>query len=251
MRNTILSMLKRIEKEEEIQILYAVESGSRAWGFASHNSDYDVRFIYKCEIKDYLRLKPPRDVIERPIVDEMDINGWDLYKALGLFQKSNPPLLEWLFSPIVYLEESPLIQSLREHAQRNISLRRLAYHYFHMANGNYNDFILTRDMVRLKKYIYILRALVCLRWVEQRRTPPPTSIWHVLDDISLEEKVHTKIVDLLELKKKGDERNNSNRDPLLDTFIEKELARVKTEVLSDLPDQWIDEDELNEWIWRS
>lgn len=78
MRETILSKLDEIENRENVRILLAVESGSRAWGFASRDSDYDVRFIYVRPKEDYLRLEKTKDVIELPIEGELDINGWDL-----------------------------------------------------------------------------------------------------------------------------------------------------------------------------
>jgi predicted nucleotidyltransferase len=100
----ILEQLEQIEQEEQVTILYACESGSRAWGFPSQDSDYDVRFIYLHKPEWYLSIYDKRDVIERPINNMLDINGWDLRKALNLFRKSNPPLLEWLQSPIQYKE---------------------------------------------------------------------------------------------------------------------------------------------------
>ncbi len=102
MRKKIKEQLRRIEDAENIKILLAVESGSRAWGFASPDSDYDVRFVYIRSLEDYLRLDATRDVIELPIDDVLDINGWDLQKTLRLLHKSNPTLFEWFSSPIVY-----------------------------------------------------------------------------------------------------------------------------------------------------
>jgi predicted nucleotidyltransferase len=108
--------LRRVEQDHAVRVLFACESGSRAWGFPSRNSDYDVRFIYIRPEDWYLSidLERRRDVIELPIEDEFDINGWDVRKALKLFVKSNPPLLEWLNSPVVYLEHGTLASSLRE-----------------------------------------------------------------------------------------------------------------------------------------
>ena len=104
MRKKIQTQLRRIEEEENIKILLAVESGSRAWGFASPDSDYDVRFIYIRRMEDYLKLEKVRDVIELPMDDVLDMNGWDLQKTLRLLYKSNPTLFEWFSSPIVYQE---------------------------------------------------------------------------------------------------------------------------------------------------
>jgi hypothetical protein len=101
MQNAIISKLDEIETRENVLIFYACESGSRAWGFPSSDSNYDIRFLYLRPKDWYLSIDSGRDVIELPILDSLDINGWDLKKALGLLMKSNPSLLEWLDSPIV------------------------------------------------------------------------------------------------------------------------------------------------------
>ena len=105
MEQAIKANLAEIEARENVRIVYACESGSRAWGFPSSDSDYDVRFIYLHPLEWYLSIVDKRDVIEDPITGQLDVNGWDLRKALQLFRKSNPPLFEWLNSPIVYLEK--------------------------------------------------------------------------------------------------------------------------------------------------
>jgi len=105
MRAQIMDALRDIEAKNDVSVLFACESGSRGWGFASPDSDYDVRFIYVNRLPWYLTVQPRRDVIEVPISGDLDINGWDLRKALGLMRESNPTLLEWLRSPIVYRDE--------------------------------------------------------------------------------------------------------------------------------------------------
>ena len=120
--------------------IMAIESGSRAWGFPSADSDYDVRFLYARPVEWYLSILEGRDVIERPIDAQLDINGWDIKKALRLFRKSNPPLAEWLGSPIVYLERQDIAERLRELAQRYYSPLACIHHYLHMAEGNYRDY---------------------------------------------------------------------------------------------------------------
>ena len=141
MRETILGKLDDIERKEEASILYAAESGSRAWRFASHNSDWDCRFIYKRPLPTYITIhKPRRDVIELPIEDDLDLNGWDIFKALTLLGKSNLPLMEWLFSPIVYVERGTVAESMRNYVKNHYSHRASAYHYLHMAKGNYKSY---------------------------------------------------------------------------------------------------------------
>ena len=102
MEDIIRKKLKEIEQKENVKIIMAVESGSRAWGFASPDSDYDVRFVYVRRPEDYLRLEKTKDVIEWQLDDVLDINGWDLKKALQLMHDSNPSIFEWCASPIVY-----------------------------------------------------------------------------------------------------------------------------------------------------
>ena len=132
MEQTIVRKLREIEKNEHVRILLAVESGSRAWGFPSTDSDYDVRFIYIRQKEDYLRLEKTRDVIELPLDDVLDINGWDLQKTLRLFRKSNPTLFEWFSSPIVYME-TPFAETFRTMMGNYFSTKRSLYHYIHMA----------------------------------------------------------------------------------------------------------------------
>ena len=136
MKELIHSHLNEIETGEKIRIFYACESGSRAWGFPSADSDYDVRFLYLRPVDWYLSIDEKRDVIECPINAGLDINGWDLKKALLLLRKSNPPLLEWLGSPIVYLERYGIATKMREFAQAYYSPSACLYHYLHMARGN-------------------------------------------------------------------------------------------------------------------
>src|SRR5512138_690870 len=133
METLITSRLAEIESDNNIKIVYACESGSRAWGFPSANSDYDVRFIYIRPVDWYLSIDEKRDVIEYPINEQLDINGWDLKKALQLLRKTNPPLLEWLGSPIIYLEKYSIAEGMRQLARDYYSASNCLYHYLHMA----------------------------------------------------------------------------------------------------------------------
>ena len=93
-RTRVEAELSRLETEHQVTVLFACESGSRAWGFASPDSDYDVRFLYVHRLPWYLQVEPGRDVIERPLDDELDVCGRELRKALYLLRRSNPTLLE-------------------------------------------------------------------------------------------------------------------------------------------------------------
>lgn len=139
LRAAIGAALDDLERTEALRILYACEAGSRAWGFESADSDCDVRFVYARPVEWYLSIDDRRDVIERPLQGLLDVRGWDLRKALRLYRKSNPPLLEWLGSPIVYREAGPLAARLRELLPRYYSSRASFRHYLHMAQGNFRE----------------------------------------------------------------------------------------------------------------
>ena len=162
----IFGRLDTIENENQISILYACESGSRAWGFASMDSDYDVRFIYVRPREWYLSidLETRRDVVETPVDETWDINGWDLRKALQLYRKTNSQLYQWLFSPIVYLEKTSLAQTLRDLSQEFYNFTSAAYYYRSMAKRNFREY-LRADVVPYKKYLYVVRPLMAARWI--------------------------------------------------------------------------------------
>jgi predicted nucleotidyltransferase len=139
MLEVIREKLKEIEECENIKIIHCVESGSRAWGFASPDSDYDVRFIYIRPLEYYLRLDKTRDVIEWQLDDTLDINGWDLQKALRLLHKSNPTLFEWNNSPIVY-KTTPEWARISAVIDRFFQKKAGLYHYLRAARNNYREY---------------------------------------------------------------------------------------------------------------
>ena len=179
----IADTLDRIANEQSVELHYACESGSRAWGFASDDSDFDVRFIFVRPVEEYLTLKPRRDVIELPIIDDLDVNGWDIFKACRLLQKSNPPLLEWLGSPTVYIENTGIAQQLRDQAREHFSARACCEHYLSMAQAVYETYVNDREVVIRKKYLYVLRPLACIRLMLTHDTFPSTAFAEVLSDI--------------------------------------------------------------------
>jgi predicted nucleotidyltransferase len=167
----IKSKLAEIEHRENIRILHAVESGSRAWGFASPDSDYDVRFIYVRQPQHYLKLEKTRDVIEWQLDDILDINGWDLQKALRLLHSSNPTLFEWSNSPIVYKTSKEWSETQSKINDYFIAKSGL-YHYLNTAIGNYREY-LKGETVRLKKYFYVVRPILACKWILSKNCPPP------------------------------------------------------------------------------
>ncbi|MBR2088064.1 MAG: nucleotidyltransferase domain-containing protein, partial [Oscillospiraceae bacterium] len=171
MLDTIQKKLDEIERQENVKILHCVESGSRAWGFASPDSDYDVRFVYLRKREDYLRLEGIRDVIEWQLDDVLDINGWDIQKYLRLLYKSNPTVFEWDRSPIVY-RTTPEWEQISAVTGQYFRQDHLLHHYLSMAKSNEHAY-LREKQVRLKKYFYVIRPLLACRWVLDQGTPPP------------------------------------------------------------------------------
>ena len=226
MKETILSQLNEIEKNHNVVILYACESGSRAWGFPSADSDYDVRFIYLRPVKWYLSVEEKRDVIEVPINDQLDINGWDLRKALQLFRKSNPPLMEWLGSPIVYLEKYSVRSQLRELAETNYSPISCFHHYLSAARGHYRD-SLSENGIKLKWYFYALRTLLAAQWIESGYGVAPTEFSSLVERLILSPILKTEILDLVKFKESGTEKDRQPNIPPISDYIETEMARLE------------------------
>jgi len=222
-QSIIQQELHNIEQEENVRILYACESGSRAWGFPSQDSDYDVRFIYIRPVDWYLSIFDKRDVIERPINDLLDINGWDLKKALNLFRKSNPPLLEWLHSPILYLEKYTIAEQIRRISPLTFSPKSCMYHYLNMAKGNYRDY-LQGDQVKIKKYFYVLRPILACAWIEHYNEMPPMQFDVLVERLIPEGgELREVIQELLRRKKTGDELDFEPRIHPINTFLEEQI----------------------------
>lgn len=227
MMEIIREKLKQIEIDYSVRILLAVESGSRAWGFASPDSDYDVRFIYVRQKDDYLRLEEVRDVIELPINDELDINGWDLQKTLRLLYKSNPTLFEWFSSPIIYLE-TPFANEFRRIMQDYFSTKKSLYHYISMAESNYREY-LKCEMVKAKKYFYVLRPILAANWILEKRTAPPM-LFTELMKAELPGYLEDVVDGLLELKMKSPEIKMIPRINQLNSYMDSEIADIKSRI---------------------
>jgi len=226
MKNNIVQKLHDIEKDEKVIAFYACESGSRAWGFPSTDSDYDVRFLYIHPTDWYLSIAEQRDVIERPLENQLDINGWDLKKALTLFRKSNPPLLEWLNSPIVYQEKFTIAAQMRELSKTYYSPSACIYHYLHMAQGNVREYI-KGEKVWVKKYFYVLRPILAIKWIQQGYGVPPTFFGTLVEQLIPSGDLRDEINQLIKKKSAGAELDYGDRIPVISDFIESELVRLE------------------------
>ena len=224
MKNTILSKLEEIEEKEKVHIIHAVESGSRAWGFESPDSDYDVRFIYVRPAEYYLRLDDTRDVIEWQLDETLDINGWDIQKMLRLLYKSNPTVFEWNNSPIVY-KTTPQWQKISSVINDYFISKHGIYHYLSTAKGNYREY-LKGEEVRLKKYFYVLRPLLACRWIIDRDCPPPM-LFEELTAAYLPQDIRPAVDSLLEIKMHSPETKTGKRIKELNDYIEKSFEEME------------------------
>ena len=216
----IKDKLAEIEREEDVRIIMAIESGSRAWGFASPDSDYDVRFIYVRKPEDYIRLKPLRDVIEWQLDDVYDVSGWDLQKTLRLMYDSNPAVHEWCSSPILY-KENELAEPVRELAMKCFVPKKALFHYVSMARTTYTKH-LDCEEVKLKKYFYALRPVLAARWVADNGTAPPMP-FEDLVRTELPSDLVPVVGELLRRKKDSPEIGKGPHIPEINSFLREQM----------------------------
>lgn len=238
MREQIIEELKNIESNHNVKILFAIESGSRAWGFSSPDSDYDVRFIYVRTLKEYLRLDKTKDIIDHMLTDTLDINGWDLRKALQLLHSSNPTLFEWCGSPVVY-HTTEAFENMKKWFFPYFSRKSGLYHYLNMAEGNYREY-LKGETVKLKKYFYVLRPLLACRWILEKGTPPPM-LFDDLKQSQLKPELMEVVDELLKIKMINPETTHGRRIDVLNEYIEDEIPKIKAEI------QMLPLEEIQDW----
>ncbi len=219
----IESQLQQLALQEQIVILYACESGSRAWGFPSPDSDYDVRFIYLRPLDWYLSIEDRRDTLDLPVDKVLDLNGWDLRKALKLFKGSNSVIYEWLQSPLIYRANNNLCSELLGLAHTYYAPRAGIHHYLSMATNCYRD-ELQSSTVKLKKYFYALRPILAAKWILEFQTFPPMVLSQLLPIIADRVEILAEIDRLLTLKQTATEAMMIPASNLLDAFIKAEIA---------------------------
>lgn len=224
-RANIERRLAAIERDFGVEIFYACESGSRAWDFASPDSDYDVRFLYRHPRDWYLSLNEQRDVIETPIEGVYDINGWDLRKGLRLALKANPVLFEWLSSPIRYLER-PLAEKFREAAFSVFDPVKAYRHYLSMARSQRRAYLLG-ETVRQKKYFYAVRPLLACQYLVAHRSLVPMRFFDLMDAVAPPAEVRDALVEMLRTKRQASEAAEAQRLPVLDRWIEQSLEALE------------------------
>ncbi len=193
----IQDLLDEIENEQKVKIILAIESGSRAWGFPSKDSDYDVRFIYHHEKDWYISAFQKRDVIDAVFVGDLDAGGWDISKCIQLMHKGNAPLLEWLHSPIVYRQDEMKVVALKELAEISFNPKLVFHHYLSLAKKKLLD---EKTSNNAKSYLYALRALLCARWIVDFKAIPPVKFWTLQDHYFKNDSAREQLVALLDAK---------------------------------------------------
>jgi uncharacterized protein len=254
MKEQIIDVINQIEIDHDVKILFACESGSRVWGFPSKDSDYDVRFIYVHKPDWYLSIDQKRDVIEVPAGDSistpidplLDMSGWELTKALRLFRKSNPPLLEWIQSTIVYYQSYSTIDQMKELEQKIFSPVSCMHHYLSMAKGNFRDYVQGEE-VRIKKYLNVLRPLLAAKWIEKYDSIPPIEFQELVEDLVPGGEWKDSIETLLKRKRAGEEIYLEPRIDTTNEHLQKEIEHLEAYVKSlkkEIPDSTAELDML-------
>lgn len=194
--------LAQIAQEHRVAVPWAIESGSRAWGFPSPDSDYDCRFFFVRPLRDYADPWPPRDVIETPLEGLLDVNGWDLKKAVRLAVSGNATVAEWLRSPLVYTGDPGFRDELLGLVEAVADARRVRRHYLHVGRQQWARSGASRGgPTRLKRAFYAIRPAAALNWMESHDGPaPPMNLQDLLDEAPPAPPVVAAITELVTLK---------------------------------------------------
>lgn len=223
----------KVEASHGVRILLAIESGSRAWGFPSPDSDYDVRFIYARPLDWYLSIQDRKDSLDFPINDDLDIGGWDIKKAMLLLKKSNAPLLEWVQSPIVYKTEEGFVEAFQTLCDRFYSPKAVMHHYLSMAKKYMSLIEESEDLVRLKTYFYALRATLAGQWIIFNDTMPPIEFSTMLPLVK-SDLIRSQITALISLKGESDEKFLYQRNASIEQLLN-DMINANEAAFADLP----------------
>lgn len=242
MKQEIIKLIKEVEKEHEVNVVWAIESGSRAWGFASDDSDYDIRCMHVGKLEDYIGLSPPLQQINR-FKNNLDLESWDIKKFAELTLKSNPQIAEWLRSPIVYVDSRIMVQ-LRKYFDEGCSLDFLKQHYIRMAKQNYHKYMGAGMSHSCKKYLYVLRGLACAIYIEKKKQLPPLPYNEVIPYLPEYLQV---FFEKCVVKKSTTEKAEIIADERVSQFIEQNLNQN----FSKIDKTFKKKDELNKYIIKT
>ncbi|MBT34043.1 MAG: nucleotidyltransferase [Thalassobius sp.] len=222
----VRNKIAELEQSYHIRIVYACESGSRAWGFASPDSDYDIRFIYTHPLKKYLSVGNYKAEMDFAVTNDIDLSGWELRKTLGLLFKSNATVFEWLQSPVVYHNEDDFREQLWQICPEYFKPTTLIYHYLGTVKSAYGSGV-SDGLIKIKKYFYIIRPVLAALWVAEKEEIPPMEFAKLCELIE-NDPVYKVVQALLEQKKVAKEGERIALIPELENFIE--TAREKCEL---------------------
>jgi uncharacterized protein len=236
----IRAKLDDLAKLHNIIIIHAVESGSRAWGFPSKDSDYDVRFIYAHDLGHYLCVDHKRDVIEAPILHddflgvEFDLKGWDIKKAIYLALRGNVVVNEWLTSPIRYIYNNHYYNDLVGFINEVSELTSYLYFYRNHMHKPWNSYSREKsEPIKIKHYCYVMRCALSLKWLEKQKTSPPMDVPSLLKGIDLDKNLRNEINLLISSKAESVESSNMPRSAILDDFIDNAISEERERLPKD------------------
>lgn len=244
MKNRILELLEKNEKEKNIEILYACESGSRAWGFPSPDSDYDIRFIYRHPKEWYLTVNEKADNIQFMEGELLDGSGWDIRKVLRLLFKSNNSIYAWLYSPIIYRQDDSFTSKFKKLAESYFLPKSVIFHFLGIATGMLQKEFRGEE-VKIKKYFYVLRPVLAAKWICEFKTPPPMLFEELLPLVK-DEAVLADILSLLKRKETANEGEKVPRISILDDFVKREMEYCE-KVAQILPKKINDYEAINDF----
>lgn len=228
--DAVSEIRKRLDevRASGVKILFAVESGSRAWGFPSPDSDYDCRFVYIRPVEHHLKLNLDRDVIEFPIEGEIDTGGWDLRKALLLALKGNAVIVEWVKSPDVYEELAGFRQRFAALLEGIVDPVLVARHYFGLLKRH--DHVYVGDEVKLKKLFYALRPAFSLQFMEERGFAelPPMNFQSLMQSVRISEELSELISTMIAEKSVTREMGTGTAPEPVSRFLIEVRTRYET-----------------------
>ncbi|MBS3076956.1 nucleotidyltransferase domain-containing protein [Candidatus Pacearchaeota archaeon] len=242
MKEEILNVIKETEDKHNVKVIWAIESGSRAWGFASEDSDYDIRCMHVGKLDCYLGLNAPPQQINI-MKDNFDLESWDIKKFAELSIKSNPQIAEWLRSPIIY-KESLVRKKFKEYFDEGCSLEFLRQHYIRMAKQNYHKYMGIGLGSSCKKYLYVLRGIACAEYITMENKLPPLPYKEVIQYLP---EYARRFFEKCVFKKNTTEKAEIMADEKITKFIDKILSQPfdKSDV------KFKNEDELNKYLIRT
>ncbi len=233
MKEEIIQICKKIEKENKIKIIFAVENGSRAWRMSSKDSDYDARFVFARPLEDYIQINKPLEVIQIAFNEHgekvqiegslIDISGFDVFKFVKMLSDSTPTTIEWLVTDIVYYGKQNKV--FKEFALKNFNKVALYHHYKSLCRNNYLKYLKSGNDVSYKRYLYAFRGFIDAKWMAHRMTIPPISFIETIEKSEdfIDPYIINKLKDIIKLKSQGKEKDIIQNIVKMDEYIEQFL----------------------------